>query len=135
MDACPRTTKRRVLLYTSKLYQQLSTCETAKLVWLSHRWILDQLIGPIPQDAAENAKPGEDDGITKTRAACSVLQDGILEVDGNPRDGRHTDAYDYNELVGHLTDLSRGLRRGLRCTLDPPMTDSPLNRQQMHGTR
>jgi hypothetical protein len=71
------------------------------------RFILEQLIGP-PEAAGDSVSAS-----AKRRRARFVLEDGILEVDGKPRDGqpRPSDCdWKHDELEGGLTDLSRGVR-------------------------
>ena len=75
------------------------------------RFITEQLIGP-PE--AERTAEGESAAApAKRRRARYVLEDGILEVDGKPRDGvprpAERDWY-RDELKGNVTDLPRGQR-------------------------
>lgn len=75
------------------------------------RWILQQLVGPALLVAAEKA--ADDHSSSRQSRACCVLEEGILEVDGKPRDGRprrQEKLWDRDELEDGLTDLSRGTR-------------------------
>lgn len=70
---------------------------------------MDHLLGSL-EAAEQEAVSGER---TKRSAASAILEDGILEVDGIPRDGvqRHdTNEYERYELEENARDLSRGLR-------------------------
>lgn len=60
--------------------------------------------------AEEEATTGQR---SRRGAAAAILEDGILEVDGIPRDGRDRAdpmEYDRHELEDNVRDLSRGLR-------------------------
>lgn len=75
------------------------------------RWILDQLCGCLQaRKITENS--GETEG-SRRSIARAVLEEGILEVDGRPNDGRprrNPGYWDEDELEEGLTDLSRGTR-------------------------
>ena len=74
------------------------------------RFILEQLVGPVPTEEVQPALPQI---AAKARHAHYLLERGLLEVDGKPRDGRqrlHDGEWLPGELVDGLTDLTRGQR-------------------------
>ena len=69
------------------------------------------MIGPPEAERTPEAEAAA--APAKRRRARYVLEDGILEVDGKPRDGlARPSEGDWNrdELKGNVTDLSRGQR-------------------------
>ena len=73
------------------------------------RFILDNLVGPVAEVEEEGASAGR----VKRSAASTILEDGVMEVDGNPRDGRprrEKDMYERYELEQSVQDLSKGRR-------------------------
>ena len=74
------------------------------------RFILEQLIGPAPGTVND---PGLPSVVAKDRKARSVLERGMVEVDGKPRDGAQRPNPGYwerSELMDNVTDLTRGHR-------------------------
>lgn len=80
-----------------------------QLHWLC-RFVLDQLIGPMEAEA-----DGTIASAGKGQTGRHLLERGMLEVDGKPRDGRERPNKDFwlkGELIDNVTDL----RRGHRCS-------------------
>lgn len=92
-------------------------CALILMSFYSCRFILDHLLGSIEANSEE-----KETGVRVNRSAAStILEDGIVEVDGIPRDGkqrRNASEYDSYELEKGVTDLSRGLR----YAISPPQT-------------
>lgn len=56
---------------------------------------------------------GDQEVVAKDRNAQYLLEHGLLEVDGKPRDKKkrpHKDFWERGELMEDLTDLTRGQR-------------------------
>lgn len=82
-----------------------ANCDTS-----NRRFILEQLVGPVPTEGEELALPSI---AAKDRNAQYLLERGLLEVDGKPRDGRerpHEGEWSPGELMDGVTDLTRGQR-------------------------
>ena len=96
------------------------------------RFILDNLVGPVAEVEEEGASAGR----VKRSAASTILEDGIMEVDGNPRDGRprrEKDIYERYELEQSVQDLSKGRRCPTSHAPLSPTTPCPFFLTPLHA--